>query len=250
MRNRLKVIGIVLAIGALLLAPALAQATMLDLTTAGSSGTINGALFQQISQQPTGSGNISSFVRLSTNNTIESGYNTSGRPLTNWPDVNTSPTFTHNLMLSQIPEVTINGVAYRQFLLDINQTNSNPLLSLDSLQIYQGNTGSLTTTTLSDLGTKVYDMGSSNWIKLNYSLNAGSGQGDMYANIPNSVFGTGTYVYLYSSFGANYPNNDGYEEWATVGPSTAPPVPEPSTVLLVGAGLICLAGLRRKIRLG
>lgn len=39
-------------------------APTLDLTSSGAIGSVNGAIFQQSGQQPTGSGVIHSFVRL------------------------------------------------------------------------------------------------------------------------------------------------------------------------------------------
>ena len=45
--------------------------TGLDLTTAGASGFINGAFFQQVPDQSTGTGVIDPFVRLSTNDNCE-----------------------------------------------------------------------------------------------------------------------------------------------------------------------------------
>ena len=70
----------------------------------------------------------------------------------------------------------------------------------------------------------------------------------MYAYIPDSFF-TGTYVTLYSQFGNNFANNDGFEEWAVrtaVIPPPPPPAPEPATMLLLGLGLVGMAGLRNK----
>jgi len=57
-------------------------------------------MFYQADPQATGSGVIDSFVRISTNDLIEEGYNTSGRPVPY--DENTSPTFTHDLLLSEV----------------------------------------------------------------------------------------------------------------------------------------------------
>src|SRR5438105_471327 len=54
--------------------------TVLDLTAAGASGLLQGALYRDISTSPTGSGNVHSFVRLDASGT-EQGYNTSFRPL-------------------------------------------------------------------------------------------------------------------------------------------------------------------------
>src|SRR5436853_404693 len=52
----------------------------LDLTTAGSKGFINGAIFRDMTTSPTGSGNIHSFVRIDGKGDMEQGYNTDYRP--------------------------------------------------------------------------------------------------------------------------------------------------------------------------
>src|SRR5215831_2324794 len=56
--------------------------TMLDLTVAGASGFINGGFFRDVNTAPAGSGNLHSFVRMSTSggNGSEQGYNTDFRP--------------------------------------------------------------------------------------------------------------------------------------------------------------------------
>lgn len=192
-----------------------------DLTVAGTDGTINGALFQQCDAQPTGTGYIRSFVRVqgaNANASIEQGYNTDARPLT--MDENKSPQFTRSLLLGQVPLTSHDGTLYREFLLDINQSSSKPLLSLDELRIYIGDQPNLsgynaTDHTLAGLA-PVYDMGEGNWVKLNYRLNAGSGSGDVFVNVPASMLGSdgSKYVYVYSKFGVNLGANSGFEEWA------------------------------------
>jgi hypothetical protein len=215
---------------------------VLDLT-AGGTGTINGAIFSTTDQQPTGSGVIHSFVRISAANegTVE-GYNTDGRPLQF--DENSSPTFTRSLAKADLVSVNIGGTDYYKFLLDINQQNVRPLLSLNELEIYVGDAPDLLGyspdhsaggTGFGSHSTLVYDLdlaSSNNRIELNYSLNSGSGSGDMYAFIRKNLFnGPKDWIYLYSKFGDPNVNNDGYEEWAAVvGPNTPSGVPLPASV--------------------
>src|SRR5437762_1805244 len=79
--------------------------TTWDLTVAPSQATINNALFKTFDLRAAGSGTLHSFVRVASNNTTEQGYNTSGRPVAF--DENTSPTFTHDALLSDFPTAVI-----------------------------------------------------------------------------------------------------------------------------------------------
>lgn len=234
------------------------RATMYDLTAANSSETINGAEFKTFDIAPTGSGKIVSFVRLKElkegGTAIESGYNTDGRPT--FYQENSSKKFTRSLLLSDVPQVQLDDGWFYEFGLDINQERSSPLLSLDVVKIYRYNVGDYKGD-VAGLGTPLYDLDNpagspdaDNWIKLNYTLGRGSGQGDMYAYIPISQLngGTGDYVYLYSTFGAqggDLANNDGFEEWFVRGNLTPPPVPVPAAGLL---GLLGLGAAGLKLR--
>jgi hypothetical protein len=242
-------------LAACLLGPAasLCPAGMIDLTTAGATGTINGALFEQIDSGSTGTGTIESFLRLQASGT-EQGYNTDFRPLEF--DELTSATFTRSLLLSAVPIIDVGGTFYRQFLLDINESSggTNSLLSLDALQIFLGASGDLTGYsggTLAGLS-PIYDLdaGEDNHILLDAALNSGSGSGDMFAYIPDSLFtGANQFVYLYSEFGINASSSGGFEEWAVLRDSGGvAAVPEPSSLALLGAGVLSLVGCRARRR--
>ena len=245
------------ALAAVGLLAAQAQASIVDLTTAGASGMIGDAFFVQIDDQSTGTGVIDPFVRIQNSGT-EQGFNTDLRPLTgDLADVNSSAQYTHSIKVNEFAVRDYNGTPVLRFLLDINQTNANPLLSLDKMMVFTAGRGDIGS--LGDLmseGTLAYDMDAleDSHVLLDYSLNPGSGGGDMFAYVKASLFaGKGDqYLYLYSRFGDTVASNDGFEEWARLGgPSDPPPppvVPEPASLLLVGGGLLGAAAMRRRRR--
>ncbi len=195
---------------------------MLDLTTLGAAGTINGASFQQSDPQPTGVGVIHDFLRIQSNSTgVEQGYNSDARPVQ--LDEKSDP-HTRAIHLSELPTVNIDGQTYRVILLGVNQSQggSNGLISLDELRIYEADTSKVSgyNATTKQLGglNAIYDMGD-NWVKLNSGLSHGNGSGDMFLYVPDSAFTANTsnpdpYVYFYSKFGVNCAANGGFEQWA------------------------------------
>jgi hypothetical protein len=228
-----------LACGLLGLAAAGASGSVLDLTTAQSSGIINGARFETQDFRSAGTGVLQPFVRIQANGN-EQGYNTSGRPTAF--DENSSLNFTHNLQLFQLPVVTIGNDQFYEFSLDINQISSgmNSLLSLDRVQLFTTSTASLTTANLGAAATLRYDLDANedNWIRMDYNLASGSGQGDVRMFIPISALGNALgsdYVYMYSQFGLHHESNDGFEEWAV---RTAVPAPGALAPLLLGATVL------------
>ncbi len=216
-------------------APVGASPGEVDLTTENALASINGAIFESYHPaDPTGSGTFDSFVRISSNEATERGYNTDYRPVEF--DENKSPQFTRTFPLSNVPVVSkvvdeVRGY-YREFQLDINQEKNIPdrYLSLDELEIYVTTDNLLTGYPFDGppggTATKVWEMDASAnyWLKLDYSLAAGGGKRDLIVWIPDSLFPSGCgygqagcryNVVLYSEFGGDstWYNNDGYEEW-------------------------------------
>jgi hypothetical protein len=209
--------------------------TVVDLTTPGAVGTsASGAIVEQVNPQPMGTGFIHAFVRIQGNNPdgTEQGYNTDGRPLQF--DEKTNAAFTRSITLGEVPVVTVNGTPYLEFLLDINQDQANPLLSLDEVQIFLAGTGNVTgygAGTLSGIA-PTFDLasGGPTTVLLNSALTSGLGSGDMALLVPQANFAAadpGSYLYLYSHFGSmpGATANGGYEQWSV--PSTPPSITPP-----------------------
>ena len=86
--------------------------------------------------------------------------------------------------------VTVDGVDYYQFLLDINENsgNGNEFLSLDDIVILISDTANQGVDAI-PAGTTVWDMDDENDVVLmDYSLEPGSGDGDMTLLIPVADF--------------------------------------------------------------
>jgi hypothetical protein len=203
-----------------------------DLSTAGSSGAINGAVFEQLTLHVGGNGKFQPFVRIQGHqSTVEQGYNTDARPLQF--DEKTDATFTHSIRLSDLAEVSNGNTHFRVFALKTNEPGNSELLSLDEVQVFLGSSGNLTgydpaTGTLAG-NAPVYDLdaGGNHWVQLNDALGHGNSTTNMLMYIPSNVFagaGGNPYVYLYSRFGEHLPGNGGFESWGTAEGVPAPPV--------------------------
>jgi len=267
------------AIGGLLLAsPALADPVPIplgppiNLTVTPYSGAGNqGDLFTENYQQPTGTGVIRPFLSIQRKGQ-EHGFNSDATIDALLLDDDRSH-WVHSLKMDDIAAVTLAGHTgtYAQFLLDINETNntSGRLLSMDKLELFSTSDPNLTgyselsfdTGRASDgfggNATMIYNMDATldYTVELDYSLNHGSGSGDMYVFIPYSLIqaqqGLGKYLVLYSSFGNPNTSSAGFEEWSVLAKPSSPPVfeggvtPLPSAAL-GGAGLMSLLALKRR----
>ena len=237
----------VACLGALLAFTPRANAVVYDLTTqstvavATSTGT---AIFTTDFTQTAGTGVIDPFLSIQANG-VEQGYNTSAGVF----NTKREPQFNHEIKVSDLVKVTINGTQYYSFLLDINEPNSaaTSQISLDALKIYTSTTAGQTTTNLSSLGTKRFDLDlpTDNYI-LYDDLNSGSGQADIAFFIPVASFAGASqndYVYMYQSFGQHVAANfdgatqGGFEETAL---GAAQPVPEVASFFPL-AGVLGLA---------
>ena len=262
-------VGVIALLGMSLTAPR-ANAAYLDLTTADSQGSINGALFVQ-GESKAGTGVFPSFVQIGgANLNVVEGYNTTVNGVLNNGQ---SDNFNRAVLVNQLSFVsfTPGGQVYIKLKLDINentgnqQGNAQEFLSLDALQIYTSATPNQSTTNPADLGTLRYDIGAGNGLLMDYSLESGSGTSDVVAYIPLWAGAIGNeYFYLYSKFGAlgvsgnrDYGNSDGFEEWANASASSGEieePPPDDVEVVPAPAGLVLLAtaipvlGLRRVLR--
>jgi hypothetical protein len=224
-----------------------AQAAEFALTNVGASVTIDGAIYTQVDPQSTGTGVFQPFMRIQATGT-EEGYNTSERPMDLKND-----SWTVDLPYASLAVINTNGIDYYVFNVDINEATGggNKYLSLDQLQIYTSTTAGQDVDDIASLvGTLRYDLDqfADHRLLLDYELNPGSGAGDVDVFVPLTYFAGvpagEQWLILYSEFGVkggDWGSGDGFEEWRAV-------VPEPSTAVTVGLGILSLAGLLRRRR--
>ena len=223
-----------------------AQATIVDLGSSGS-GTINGALFQTNNDHPTGTGVYDPFLTIQ-NKPWEQGYNSS---IGNF-DTKREPQWNHEIKFSDLQVTTINNIQYIGLSVDINESNSTPLISLDALKIFTSSTLQSSTSTdgsgffNGSLGTLRYDLGN-NQVIYN-DQNTGSGGGDINIYIPLSFF-AGTkaddYVYVFQRWGNSDSSDAGFEETSLIRGLT--PVPELSALFPI-VGLLVAVGSTHVLR--
>jgi PEP-CTERM motif-containing protein len=225
----------------------------IDLTAGQTDvlSAVDGTIWSSNITQPTGTGVYQPFLRIQANPS-EEGFNTDFKP---FPLDDKNPSnFTHSVQWNTLSTITIGSTDYYSFQLDANeqQNSTRSLISLDQLKIYTASDPALST--LTGL-TPLYNLDgtSDQTVFIDTALKPGSGTDDLTLYIPKSFFSgvNGTdYMYFYSQFGLSDGIDPGlasgatFEEWrADQAPSA---VPEPATMVLLGGGLLGMAGLRRR----
>jgi hypothetical protein len=212
-----------------------------------------------------GSGEINPFLGLQNNGT-EFGVNS------DLANVNLLPlndkrdnlgTFTNTFTRNDLAVIDINGTSFYQFLLDAHEPGGTPLVSIDTLRIWDAKSAAQqllsnsNVTSLADVdglfSSLIYSMGPGNELIMDGTLFPGNGLGyDLSVFIPTSafagvamdsrlIFGTGMGGVLDAEAG------DGFEEWGYRAAVTAA-VPEPGTYAMMLAGLAVVGGIDRRRR--
>jgi len=170
-----------------------------------------------------GTGVFVPFARVQGSPT-EDGYNTDG----NVQFETKTGTWTHSILVSDIPVRNIGGTDYWEIFVDINDSNGDPLISLNEVEVWFTDNANLVgyvvPTGFPSGAVKQYDFSGNITIK---DVNQGSGRADLIYMIPLTGIDVGdcnygsstcsTYFVLYSEWGttSGYPSDGGFEEWKT-----------------------------------
>ncbi|PVM92917.1 DUF7507 domain-containing protein, partial [Caulobacter endophyticus] len=196
----------------------------IDITTPGSSTTVNGVVITRGDAIGSGTGNYDPFLAIRDNDGNENGFNTDASGV-----LNTDQSKTSSLTFNQIPIRVINGVQYLEFRLDLNETNENPYTALNAMKIYYSSapaTGADYVAGTQELDadfTKIFDLdaGGDKTLLMD-AHSSGSGNDDYIFYVPVSLFGgadlSTAYITMYAEFGrpgTTYGADDGFEEFNT-----------------------------------
>jgi hypothetical protein len=206
------------------------MATETDLRSSGATTTIGGAIFQDSANLGAGTGGYNTILAVQDNNdpgTAEAGFNTDDTPPIDASNREIDHAKTETVLLANVPiKVLASGIAYYEFRVDLNESNSDPTgqISLDQFIIRSSTSNALQTKAQFDAASLVYDMDSAatggDRTLLLSEVSTGSGTDDYSVLVPVSNFAgidpTTTYMYLFVEMGAkdgDYGTNGGFEEW-------------------------------------
>jgi hypothetical protein len=222
----------------------------LEITPTVSIATVDGtAWFTTDFEKTTGTGVIDPFLSIQASPT-ESGFNIDQGVL----DTKRNGQYTRTQHVSDLLTITVAGIEYYSFLIDINEpNNANSVLSIDTIKIYTSAGNNLLTSlgNLQTQGTLQFNLDSvdPNVTLLYNDLNSGSGQGDVAFFVPTSILAgvsSNDYFYLYQefgNFGGAYGSDSGFEETRHAGDITFVPIPETNGLMPILAVLgVVVAG--------
>ena len=133
--------------------PSDSSSTLPKLDTFDDDGVIFTRL---IDSANVGTGGIKPFLTIASNEGREEGYNTDYSPL---PMDDNRQQWTNDLRLDALQVVSKGGKDYYMFTLDVNETGSDTLSSLDKFKVYVTNTPSQNLSNISQIdGQLVYDL--------------------------------------------------------------------------------------------
>ncbi|WP_170756571.1 DUF11 domain-containing protein, partial [Ruegeria lacuscaerulensis] len=207
-----------------------------NLEAEGSRETIGGVTFINSPNQGSGTGNFEPFLatsdEASTSDGVAAGFNTvndSNSAINNaFGNNELDKQKTREVKLTDIPVTVIDGVEYYEIRLDLNESNSDDLITLETFQIYLSDDGTIGTyNDLTSNGNLVYDIDAIEPTTLFLAeTSTGSGTDDYTVLIEKSVIDAyflanpsesfeDYYFYLYSEMGrpGEYDEEAGFDEW-------------------------------------
>lgn len=232
------------------------------------AGVIGSAFFRRadasFDDSSSGSGNFRNLysVQAQGGATSQQGYNRDIAAM----DSSIPSGFDEVVRVSELQ--TDNSGLFHVFTIDVNEPgNQNRYISLDQFQLYVGGASDVdplpdTQASLSNLGTKVYDMDETedSVVLMDASVSNGSGTMDLFVFVPVSQFeglDPDGMVYLFTEFGTYTEASNTMDFGSTSGAENvaahagfkvvdiglgveASSIPEPHSALLAGLGMVLL----------